>query len=110
MPSDEILALINGLRHPSRDVRYACACQLTYFGDEARLAVPSLIKSVEDDDEWVSAWSADALGRVRPVAEQAIPVLIKRLGAENDWVCCACREALVRMGHVAVPSLLNALK
>ncbi len=110
MPSDEILALVNGLRHPSRDVRYDCACRLSYFGDEARLAVPSLIKTVEDDDEWVSSWSADALGRVRPVAVEAIPVLIKCLGAENERVCCASREALFRMGLVAVPSLLNALK
>jgi hypothetical protein len=110
MPSDRILSVARGLESPSRDIRYRSACELCDLGDEARLAVPSLMRAVWDEDEWVSSWSAAALGQVRPVAEEAIPVLIERLGADNERLGTACAEALWRMGRAAVPSLFVTLK
>jgi hypothetical protein len=110
MPSDLILSAIKGLESTSRDIRYRSACELCELGGEARLAVPSLMMALWDEDEWVGSWCAAALGRVHPVAEEAIPILIARLGTDNERLGFACAEALWRMGQVAVPPLFVAIK
>ncbi len=115
MPSDLVLSLVKGLESQSRDIRYRSAYELCEQGGEARLAVPSLMKAVRDEDEWVSSWSATALGRVRPVAEEAIPVphratRRRQLEPRGCGRSALHHRRLWRMGQAAVPPLFVALK
>src|SRR5262245_59984447 len=52
----------------------------------AEVAVPSLVRALRDQDNWVSALAAEALGEMGESADEAIPALVRALGHGNPRV------------------------
>lgn len=73
-------------------------------------AVPNLIESLENGDEEVRSWAAEALGAIGPGAREAIPALIEALQCEDEDLRRACIGALSAIGPEAVPALVEALE
>ena len=82
--------------------------------DWSKAAVPALAQALKDEDEWVRANAAEALGRIGPEAKAAVPALIQALKNEDVLrVRWGAAEALGQIGPAAkqaVPALAQALK
>jgi HEAT repeat protein len=77
---DGIATLIDGLRHPDANIRYAAA--QSFHGAAAAPAVPELIRRLDDPDFEVQRAAAMALGAIGRGAAPAIPAL--RAAAARD--------------------------
>ena len=60
------------------------ALALGEIGPDAKIAVPILIKALDDEYEGVRRFAALALGKIGPEAEQAVPALIISLRDDRD--------------------------
>ena len=91
MTSDQLMALIDGLQDPSTDVRYESAYQFSKRGREARMAVPSVLKAVED---------ADGVGRL---GGGGVRVELRRGGALVAGRLVGVRQPDARAGRRLAP-------
>ena len=107
---------IKALRHGSSRERAEAALALSYFGPDARKAVPDLVLLLRD--ERLARVAVNALGRIGPDAAQAVPHLIERFvkqgclhytGMGSIGFNPGARDVLVRIGAAAVPALLDVL-
>ncbi len=73
---DGVPILIQALADKNYDVRIYAIRALGTIGQEARDAVPALIKSL--DDEYLTIFVAEALGKIGQSAEDAVPSLLER--------------------------------
>lgn len=81
------------------------------FGADAKPAVPDLVKRLFDARAAVRMNSAEALGRLGPVAKDAAPALLAVLeGDEPQYVLSAACEALGRTDPAEKPTVVAALK
>lgn len=94
-------ALRRALRHRDRRVRREAVEALRYEGPEAG---PDLIFALRDEDTWVRAAAAGALGELRVSA--AVPALIKAL-EDREWAVRA--DAALALGRLRKPEAVSAL-
>jgi HEAT repeat protein len=101
-------ALVAGLVDQEVEIRRLAARGLSELGPDAREAVPSIIKALNDKDEQVRAGAAAALGNGGPVAIE-IPALIEALKDPAPSVQYNAVKAAGRIGPSAkalVPALV----
>lgn len=95
-PSEFFLeTLLEGLKHPARQVRYTSAGALGKLKSNASRAVPALIETASDSEDSVRVWSIWALGQIAP--QQARSVLEKALNDPHSQVRRVAEEALKRI-------------
>jgi HEAT repeat protein len=101
------IAGVLGTRGITRFATNASPERIAALHMQAEIAVPALITACSDEDEFVRARAATALGLLGQKPELAIPVLIKSLGETNgSWrVPTAAAKALGRFGTNAIPAI-----
>jgi HEAT repeat protein len=105
------------LEASDRNVRREAAYRLSRMGREARVAVPELIKALEDDQQQVWFGAISALANLGPDAEPALPALLRELEAwqpfrkdrQGSQALYRTSLALGAIGAPAIPALSNAL-
>ncbi|NES02184.1 MAG: hypothetical protein F6K22_04645 [Okeania sp. SIO2F4] len=76
---------------------------------ESDVAVPGLVKLLEDSDKYVRRGAADALGEIR--SKTAVPGLIKLLEDSDYLVRYSAEKALGEIGsETAIPELIKLLE
>lgn len=95
-----VAALIEDLRSPRTDDRWAAAWALGSIGSAAKAAVPALTLALEDADEKVRWYAAWALGCLGAEAQSAVPALIRTLDDLDDDVR---GYAALALGSIGVP-------
>ena len=93
--------------------RCAIAVALAGIGPEARKAVPSLLRALDDSDLNVRRTAAGALGRIHAEPGTVVPALIKCLSHPDTYFKQDLAYALEGFGadaKAAVPALLELLK
>ncbi len=93
------------------DTRRACIAMLGMIGADARSAVPSLVRMLNDDNLEIRGGAARALGFIG--AHSAIPALTKLLDDKFPLVRLTAAESLISLGASAetvLPVLTKALK
>lgn len=99
------------LKDESAELRRKAAEALSQIGPEARNAVPSLIKALDDKEVDVRRWSAIALAKIGPDARPALAALVKALKSDNDrFVRSHAAHALGVLGKEAVPALKECVQ
>jgi len=97
---------------PDETLRRAAAETLGRIGQEARVAIPALLKALWDKDKLVPEHIMEALKRIDSAAI-ATPVLITMLKtAKSPRRRCTAAQCLERIGHeaqAAIPALIEAL-
>jgi hypothetical protein len=91
----EVAEALQALKDEDWQVRMAAATALEGIGPRARLAVPSLIQALEEDErEDVRQAAAEALGGVGLATSEAISALVSALDDRSDYVRWAAAKAL----------------
>lgn len=98
-----IAELVNRLADPSAKVRSYASAALSRSGNAA---VPGLVRTVSGPGTEARIAAINALGMVRPIAEEAIPLLVKLLAKEPEYA--SARTALCAIGEAANPELKKA--
>ena len=83
---------------------------LGHIGPDARAAVPALIRSLDDNDEFVHSAAAAALGKIGPAAAVAVPAMIKALEASSYFHQGIIGPAIAGIGPAAVPALTTVIR
>jgi HEAT repeat protein len=92
-------------------LRELAAESLTIVGKDAAIAVPVLLRSINDPREAMRRKTIAALGRIGPASQSAIPTLIESLAFdESPAVRDAAETALAGIGTVALPALMHLLE
>jgi HEAT repeat protein len=116
-PSPEKLAQQLGASEVN--ARREAAYQLQRLGPAAKLALPALIKALNDEDKQVWTLAITAITALGPEAKDAIPALIEDLNTSGlrgrrqrdaRQVVMRTSYALTRIGPAAIPALLDALR
>ena len=87
-------------------VRRAAADALGTMDGAAKSAIPAMINSMSDEDEWVRRNTVLSCLRMGRDAEEAAPSLISALRDENRYIRAKAAKALERIG---TPDALKAL-
>jgi HEAT repeat protein len=107
-------ALVEVLGNGSDRVRGKAAQALGKIGEAAaEAAVPRLVRALRDQEHWVSALAAEALGEMGESADEAIPALVRSLRHSSPLVRGNAAEALGKMGAAAArarPALEKAAR
>jgi HEAT repeat protein len=107
------LPLMSLLLKPDAVLRERAAYALGEGGSKSELAVPALLKALNDSDADVRSESAHALGQIRRQPEQVVPALVSRLEDIKFGVRARSAMALAGFGteaRSALPALLLCLK
>lgn len=84
----------------------ASPTQVGLLHTQANIAVPPLIRALNDSDELTRARAATSLGLLGQKAEIAVPALIKNLQETNGWrIPASAAKGLGRFGTNAVAAL-----
>ena len=111
--SDTALPLANALSHTNRWVRYYAAVALEKLGRDSRLAVPALIKSLNDPDPEVRLCVVRTVGKVPQEPELVVPALMTRFSTADIEERKALIVALGNFGSgakAAIPVLLKIIQ
>lgn len=97
--------LIKGLTSLDFNTRMRAVDFIGYRGEEAKQAIPSLIKALNEDHMRESA--LQALKNMGPHAAPAIPTLVKAFTAypRNPATRCIAAQAFVNIGEPSIPTL-----
>ncbi|MDD5307975.1 MAG: HEAT repeat domain-containing protein [Deltaproteobacteria bacterium] len=98
---------MEGLAHADPRVRRAAAKRLGALGASAALAVPSLVRRLEDGDRFAACQAAMALADIGDPA--AIPGLVEALANDTPEVRVWAGKSLIRFGDPAVKVLMESL-
>lgn len=91
----EVAEALQALKDEDWQVRVAAATVLEGIGPKARLAVPCLIQTLEEDERAdVRQAAAEALGGVGLATPEAISALVHALDDRSDYVRWAAAKAL----------------
>jgi HEAT repeat protein len=108
-----IQALVVGLEDRDVTVRRATLDALEALGPAAALALPALIKALDDPDRFVRWTAARTLGKISPAgADRAVPALARLLKDSDLDLRLTATAALERYGSAAasvVPLLIESL-
>jgi HEAT repeat protein len=106
--SPEVAEALQALKDEDWQVRMAAATVLEGIGPRARLAVPTLIQTLEEDErEDVRQAAAEALGGVGLATTEAISALVRALDDRSDyvrWAAAKALDAFTRQGVSGGPS------
>ncbi|PYM14069.1 MAG: hypothetical protein DME18_07550 [Verrucomicrobia bacterium] len=102
-----VRALTRALHDPERQIAVQAA---TALGNIGKLAVPELIRALNDKDGYVRSMACYAISKIGPDAPGAAPVLIQRLTDSFVGIPAQAVDALGRIGRPAVVALSGALK
>jgi len=89
------------------EIRVAAVRALGSAGPEAKVAVPALLRVIDEDELRLEV--IRALAAIGPEAKMAIPALIEALRDGDRDVRAGAGAALSRMGVEAVPALIAAV-
>ena len=104
---------IQQLKDPAAQKRQQAAGALARSGPAAKAAVTPLTEALEDSDDYVRMYAAEALGQIGSEAAAAVPALV--LVMQKDSYGGARSQAAWALGHIgagarsAVPALVEAL-
>jgi HEAT repeat protein len=106
--------LERALKEGDPTLRRAAAEVLGLMGPRAAVAVPALVKLLEDRDPAVAISTAQALLRIDPPrATTAVPMLVRLFKHTDDKIAALAASVLADYGpdaRAAVPELMSALK
>ncbi len=91
-------------------LRKEAAEQLGMMGEEAKDAIPSLVKALEDKDEEVRKTVLRALGKIGSKAHTAAASIVQSLEDEDEKVRSTAVETLAKLGPVAVPPIARLIE
>lgn len=100
---------ISRLAEENPSVRRQAVQALAALGADAKTAVPSLIRAMDDTDDAVREGAMAALGRIGPAAEEAVPALLRALPDKDLRYCEIAVQALGGIGpahEAVVPALV----
>lgn len=100
--------LATALASDDADLRWAVVCALGALGEGAKIAIPQLIKSLNDGSGLVAGCAAHALAKI---GRSSLPALIGALHSESSRTREFAADALGTMGEAALEAVphLNAL-
>lgn len=99
--------LIGELTTGAPDARRVAARKLGQIGDEAKPAIPALVKALKtDDDSYVRRFAAEALGSFGP-AKGVVSALTAALEDKQSRVVQAAATSLGKMGKEGVQPLVD---
>lgn len=107
---DPVKAWIERLRSPELKERLAAGYALEDVGLDPGAAARTLIAHLRDQDPFVRAHVAAALGEHRPAPDLSVPALVAALRDPDESVSDQAAVALGRIGGPAVPALVEVLK
>ena len=91
----EVAEALQALKDEDWQVRMAAAVAIEGIGPRAKLAVPTLIQTLERDEKAdVREAAAEALGSVGQATTEAISALVGALDDKSDYVRWAAAKAL----------------
>lgn len=93
---EEVNALVRKLESDDASVRQNAARELVRLRSKAVLAVPSLVKAIDDPNDTVQVFACLALAGVGGGAGDATPALLKKLGSEYVGIQHASIFAVMR--------------
>lgn len=114
----KIRLLVNTARLEDKDwmVQKAAAKQLADMGHEAVIALPELIRIIEDRSDWRDSynnqllkWTVVVLGNIGPEARAATPGLIKLMDNKDYAVRLEVIKALGKIGPGTDSAVIEAL-
>ncbi|MEA5574201.1 HEAT repeat domain-containing protein [Calothrix sp. UHCC 0171] len=92
--------LVANLRHENPSVRYSAVHALTRLGKYAQSAVPTLVHTLQNDQEtWVRLTAASALGGIGVNAVESLPALV---GGLEDRDISVRHNAAYALGAIAL--------
>jgi HEAT repeat protein len=106
-----IQRLISNLSLPDAEDRGIAAQALGNIGSLAKLAIPSLIAKLKDEDKRVRIAVADAMRKIGELKAQ-VPSLIELLEGNDKYICSLSASTLGKIGpaaKAAIPALIKAL-
>jgi HEAT repeat protein len=103
-----LIPLLEDLSAENPEARIAAAMAIRELGATAELAVPLLVKALEDALVPMRRSAAGALGGIGPGAAAAVPALTTALGDPHRFVRSWSAMALVEIGPASLPAA-NAL-
>lgn len=97
-------------REDRNTLRELAAESIAYIGADAAIAVPVLMRSLNDSHEPMRRKTVTALGRIGPSSQMAIPSLLETLAFDDSpAVRDEAEAALAGIGKSAVPALTHLL-
>jgi S1-C subfamily serine protease/HEAT repeat protein/ribosomal protein S27E len=97
-PTGNIADLVKGLMHSEASVRARSAETLGEMGERAKDAIPSLLKLLNDPDEFTRRMVASALSKIGLPAKSDVPLLAKSLGDPSVDLRRYAATTLEKMG------------
>ena len=86
--------LIEAMGNSNAYVRALAASNLSSYGDEAKVALPDLIKALKDPVNDVRSSAARSLGHLGKDAISAVPFIIEALKTSDTWLVWSCEDGL----------------
>jgi len=104
---------IEAVKSKNSFTRPAAIMALGFIGKDAKIAVPTLIKFLQDNDITVRERAIIALGQIKSESKLVVPLLIKALEDKNETIRRSAALALGNIGEdsaPAVPALIYKLE
>jgi HEAT repeat protein len=102
--------LCDALGDDKPEVRLDAIKTIALFGPAAKKAVPTLRRTIKDEDHRIRAASAEALGKMELDGEDAVPELLAALRDKKIGVQSEAVTALVLLTSAGVPGLLQKIR
>lgn len=90
-------------------VRMSAAILLSELKSEAAVALPELVKALEDEDWEVCCWILIAISNIGSAAIEAIPYVANFIHDQNGIVTQIASWTLIRIGPSVIPVVVKAL-
>src|SRR5262245_57493638 len=111
--TEAVRVLAEALGDPETDVRELAAAGLSEFGPEAQIALPELIKAIQDESAVVRRRALRAIGLIGPTsADDALPSLIAATEDDDESVAMQAVSTIGDLGPAAapaIPALMSAI-
>lgn len=110
---EAVRVLAEALADPEAEVRELAAAGLAEFGPDAQIALPELIKAVQDENPVVRRRALRAIGFIgATAADDALPCLIAATEDDDEGVSMQAIATIGELGPAAapaVPALMSAI-
>jgi len=104
-------SLADVMPHPPATLQAIAAKALGKIGSEARAAVPSLVKAMDDREIMVRIAAAEALGEIGPKDPAVLPALARAMtGKVDENLAEQAASALGAIGEASITFLVSALR
>jgi len=110
---EAVRVLAEALADPEPDVRELAAAGLAEFGPDAQIALPELIKAVQDENPVVRRRAVRAIGFIGPAAaDDSLASLIAATEDDDEGVALQAAATIGELGPAAapaIPALMSAI-